>query len=195
MKESKNRTMKTKNGKLNNDRALAPSRVKTNRIADATRPSTPAISFRIQSILVPIDFSEASKRTLKYALTFAEKFGAKLTLLYVVAPVATSDFAYYPFMMEDEKITAAGYEELKKLHINEKIDPQFIEKTLVRKGVAYWEITEAAKSLKADLIVISTHGNTGLKHLMLGSTAERVVRHAECPVLVVRERENGCANL
>jgi nucleotide-binding universal stress UspA family protein len=52
--------------------------------------------------------------------------------------------------------------------------------------VAHGEITDAAKSLRADLIVIATHGYTGLKHVLLGSTTERVVRHAHCPVLVVR---------
>lgn len=181
--------MKTKNSEHNHRKTLSPSRVKTSHSSDATRSPAPAFSVRIQSILVPIDFSESSKRTLKYALTFAEQFGAKLTLLYVVASVAIPDFAYYPLLMENDKVTAAGYEELKKLCAIEKIDPRFIEKTLVRNGVAYCEITEAAKSLKVDLIVISTHGNTGLKHLMLGSTAERVVRHAGCPVLVVRECE------
>ena len=63
-----------------------------------------------------------------------------------------------------------------------------VEKTLVRNGVPYNEISRAAASLKVDLIVISTHGYTGLKHALLGSTTERVVRHAKCPVLVVRSR-------
>ena len=61
---------------------------------------------------------------------------------------------------------------------------------LVRAGQPYYEITTAAKELDVDLIVITTHGRTGLKHALLGSTAERVVRHAPCPVLTVREREH-----
>jgi nucleotide-binding universal stress UspA family protein len=60
---------------------------------------------------------------------------------------------------------------------------------VVRLGHPYQEITDAARELKVDLIVISTHGYTGLKHVLLGSTAERIVRHAPCPVLTVREKE------
>jgi nucleotide-binding universal stress UspA family protein len=71
------------------------------------------------------------------------------------------------------------------------IAPELLEKTLVRHGVAFDEITKAARELCVDMIVISTHGYTGLKHVVMGSTAERVVRYAGCPVLVVRERECG----
>ena len=180
--------MKTKNIKAANGRTLKPRRQNGRTATVASLPAK-ASSLHIQSILVPIDFSNASRKALQYALPFAQQFGAKVTLLYVVEPVATPDFAYYPLMMENDKIVAAGHKELDKLCVREAIDPRFIEKKLVRNGVAYREITEAAKNLKVDLIVISTHGNTGLKHLMLGSTTERVVRHAACPVLVVRERE------
>ena len=65
-----------------------------------------------------------------------------------------------------------------------------VEQTLVRHGVPYVEVTDAARTLKMDLIVITTHGYTGLKHVFLGSTAERIVRHAPCPVLTVREKEH-----
>jgi universal stress protein A len=58
------------------------------------------------------------------------------------------------------------------------------------KGVPYHEIVQAGQQFKADLIVLGTHGRTGLQHVFMGSTAERVVRHAACPVLVVREREH-----
>lgn len=60
----------------------------------------------------------------------------------------------------------------------------------VRMGAPWHEITTAAQECEADLIIIATHGHTGLKHPLLGSTAERVVRHAPCPVLVVRDREH-----
>ena len=71
----------------------------------------------------------------------------------------------------------------------EAINPKLMERTLVRHGVPFHEITEAARTLQTDLIIIATHGYTGLKHALLGSTAERVVRHAPCPVLSVREVE------
>jgi len=141
---------------------------------------------RMQTILVPVDLSEPSKRALRYAFALAQQFGAKLILLYAVEPVATPDFAYHPLMKEPDEIAAAAEENLKKLCVQEGIDSSWVEKVVVRSGVAHGEITEAAKSLKADLIVIATHGHTGLKHVLLGSTAERVVRHAGCPVLVVR---------
>ena len=145
---------------------------------------------KLKSLLVPIDFSEESRKALRYAVPFAHQFGAKLTLLYVVEAVAFPDFAYYPLAMEDDKAVKAAESELKVLCAKEKIDPALIEKTLVRVGKSYEEIVGAARGLKVDLIIIATHGYGGMKHLLLGSTAERVVRHAPCPVLVVREREH-----
>ena len=73
---------------------------------------------------------------------------------------------------------------------NQQMPVKLLADSLVRVGHPYQEITQAAQELKADLIVIATHGYTGLKHILLGSTAERVVRHASCPVLTVREREH-----
>jgi universal stress protein A len=84
---------------------------------------------------------------------------------------------------------AAANAQLKRLLERLGIDAGMIDKTLVRHGVPFNEISGTASTLKADLIVIATHGYTGLKHVFLGSTAERVVRHAPCPVLVVREDE------
>ena len=144
---------------------------------------------RIKSILVPIDFSTPSKKALAYAVPFAELFGAKLTLLHVVEPVATPDFANsFPLLMENDKVIAACKARLASLLRQKAIDSKLVEKMLVRQGRSFHEITDAAQTLKTDLIIIATHGYTGLKHALLGSTTERVVRHAPCPVLVVRER-------
>jgi len=74
---------------------------------------------------------------------------------------------------------------------NQLLPPGLAEKLVVRVGVPYHEIVEAAGELQADLIVITTHGHTGLKHVLLGSTAEWVVRHAPCPVLTVRRRDSS----
>ena len=79
--------------------------------------------------------------------------------------------------------------ELKAL-AKKTIEPQFLKEVIVRVGTAFEVITNLARDCEADLIVITTHGHTGLKHVFLGSTAERVVRHAPCPVLVVRKREH-----
>lgn len=141
----------------------------------------------IRSILVPTDFSAPARHALVHAVALAEQFGAKLTLLNVIEPIgATHDFAYNPLVLENEKVKAAALEHLKQLPDKEGIDPALIDKAVVRSGTPFTEICDAAKKLKSDLIVIATHGYTGLKHVFLGSTAERVVRHASCPVLVVR---------
>ena len=125
-------------------------------------------------------------------MPFAEQFGAKLTLLHVVEPVATPDFANsFPLMMENDKLMVECKAQLQLLVKQHAIDPKLVEKTLVRQGRSFHEIADAARTLKTDLIIMSTHGYTGLKHALLGSTAERVVRHAPCPVLVVRPREEN----
>ena len=140
---------------------------------------------RIQSILVPTDFSAPSLKALRSAEELAEQFGAKLILLNVIEPIGpTPDFAYNPMVLDNEAIVAGAQKNLKKFAAKEGLDgvPAY-----VRQGVPYHEISQAATELKADLICIATHGYTGLKHVFMGSTAERVVRHAPCPVLVVRQ--------
>jgi len=149
-----------------------------------------AARFKLDSILVPIDFSEPSEKALRYALPFAEQFGAKITLLHVVEPVAMPDFASFPLIMENDRVARAFRTKLDLLCKREAIKPRLIEKTLVRFGKPFQEICESARGLRIGLIVISTRGYTGLKQALLGSTAERVVRHAPCPVLVVREQEH-----
>ena len=145
----------------------------------------------IKSILVPLDFSAPSERALAYAVPLAAQFGAKLKLLHVVEPVATPDFAKsFPLAMENDQVMAAGKQQLDRLIRQQAIDPRLIEKTLIRYGRSFHEIADAARTLKVDLVVISTHGYTGFKHALLGSTTERVVRHAPCPVLVVREHQH-----
>ena len=143
----------------------------------------------IGHILVPTDFSEPSHNALRYARRFAEQFGAKITLLFVNEPVMYPDFAYYPLTMENDQVMKIASAKLATIGAKE-IGTEHVEKILVRNGNPFHEITEAARTLKVDLIIISTHGYTGLKHALLGSTAERVVRHAPCPVLTVRDKEH-----
>ncbi len=154
--------------------------------AGATCVAGPAARLVIKDILVPIDFSDASKRALASAVPLAEQFGAKLTLLYVAEPVAVPEFAA-SLILENDKVMRAAKAKLDRLCEQAGINPALVGRTLARTGAPYHEITEAERSLKSDLIVISTHGYTGLKHVVLGSTTERVVRHAPCPVFVVRE--------
>ena len=158
--------------------------------AKIARSGRKAISgpVRIKSILVPVDFSPASKRALEYAVGVASQFKATLTLLHVVEPVATPDFAAsFPLALEDESLMAAAKRQLEQTVKAARVPRGMVEKVLVRFGRSFHEIADAARTRKADLIIISTHGYTGLKHALLGSTTERVVRHAHCPVLVVRQ--------
>ena len=94
-------------------------------------------------------------------------------------------------MMENDKIVAETKKRLEHVPVKAGVKAELVEKILVRNGVPFREITDAARTLKVDLIVISTHGYSGLAHVFMGSTAERVVRHAECPVLVVRGRQEA----
>ena len=143
----------------------------------------------ISSILVPLDFSTESRKALAYAVPFARQFGATINVLHVVEPVATPDFATAcPLAMENEKVMRAAREQLDNILTLEEVDADLIGKRLVRYGRSFQEITGAARGVNADLIIISTHGYTGFKHALLGSTTERVVRHAPCPVLVVRAK-------
>jgi nucleotide-binding universal stress UspA family protein len=137
-------------------------------------------------ILVPTDFSSTSIAALKYAVLYARQFGASLDLLHVLEPPPfLSDLKDVPLAMTDQEAAKKVTAELAKLARRE-VGAAVPTTPLVRTGKAYVEITEAARELKADLIVIATHGYTGLKHTLLGSVAERVIRHAACPVLVVR---------
>jgi nucleotide-binding universal stress UspA family protein len=138
-------------------------------------------------ILVPLDFSKTSVEALQYAKDFAHKFGATVVLVHVVEkPPFMAGVETNPLVLSEKEIIERAKAELQLLASRE-LDEDITVETLVRKGKPFNEINEAAKVLKADLIIISTHGYTGLKHTFLGSTAERVIRHAPCGVLVVRK--------
>lgn len=144
---------------------------------------------QLQHILVPTDFSDMSSKALKYAQSFAEFFGSRITVLHVIEPtVYPAEFGYTPTILDtyDASVRDKVGEQLTSLtkRIQIKAD------TVVREGHPYNEIVAAAKDLDVSLIIIPTHGRTGLKHMLLGSTAERVVRHAPCPVLTIRDREH-----
>ena len=139
--------------------------------------------FSLKKILVPVDFSDCSKKALQYAIPFARQFGAELTLLSVVEP--------YPAVPEmaptDFQTVGDTRRELERMR--ETVPEAIRAKTLLRTGAPSTEIVDAAADLGTDLIIIATHGRKGLSRMMLGSTTEKVVRHARCPVLIVRETE------
>ena len=142
----------------------------------------------LEQILVPLDFSETSMKSLQYAVAFARQFGAKITLLHVVVPQTYPTEMPYPISNEQEIVASA--ERMIERIKDENIPSELSAVTVVRHGVLFDSILDVARETRADLIVITTHGYTGLKHMLMGSAAESVVRQAPCPVLVVRECEH-----
>jgi universal stress protein A len=152
------------------------------------------IRFRIKKILVPVDFSEPSEKAMHYAKEFAQQFDAALTLLHVVEPIIyPAELGYVPLAPEDlEKGRLDGLrkrlsEMAAGLGSSVKVD------SLLRLGRSWKEVVDLAKNDGYDMIILATHGYTGVKHALLGSVAEKVVRHAPCPVLVVRTEERDFA--
>jgi len=145
----------------------------------------------IKKILVPVDFSSLSKKAFKYALRLAQQFKAELTVLHVLEPIVPATFEGLqvppPFPEEDSSGAAKS---LSTLADSARTAGVPKARSFCRRGLASHEIVDAAKDLDVDLIVIATHGYIGWKHFCIGSTAERVVRAALCPVLVVREKEH-----
>jgi len=140
----------------------------------------------VRNVLVPVDFSENAQAAVQYAGDLARNFGAKLHLLHVVEPASfLNDLRNVPIAIDDDEVATRAESELRVV-LAKALQERLEAKALVKRGKAYQEIAKVAKQIKADLIVISTHGYTGLKHTIMGSTAERVVRHAPCPVLVLR---------
>jgi nucleotide-binding universal stress UspA family protein len=145
------------------------------------------MAIKIERILVPLDFSEHAAPVLEWAAHLAEEHGSRLILLHAYhLPVEFQQLegAYLPpdfwanVKSEAEQSLARYVEELAGRGL--QID------TVVCEGYAATAIVEAAASRSVDLIVIGTHGLSGLKHLLLGSIAERVVQKAPCPVLTVK---------
>ena len=145
-----------------------------------------------QRFLVPVDFSECANQALMYAIGLAGRLDARFTLLHVIQSPSwggvdmdvTAPYAYSQFIQHLEaevahsmqacldRVTAGGLE----------------GEAVVVHGVPFQEILETARRQQIDLIVMGTQGRTGLQHVLLGSVAEKVVRLAPCPVLVVHQR-------
>jgi nucleotide-binding universal stress UspA family protein len=141
-------------------------------------------------ILVPLDFSDSSFRALDYAIPLARRSGGKLVLLHVIqVPV-----------MPTPAVSVGGIGEVKEAHKalrqHAKVQLETLTKQtgaaglvthkLVTIGVAWDEIVKAAKRLECDLVVMSTHGHSGIRRMLAAHNAERVVNLANCPVLCVR---------
>jgi len=143
---------------------------------------------QLKTILFPTDFSQGARAAMDHAISLAQDYESKLILLYVIQDISIAEW-YIPsslsvtYLIEDMQKSA--WKEMDKWgeEVSDKV--KSVEKMVVR-GVPFVEIIKTAKGKNADLIVIGTHGRTGIDHMLFGSTAEKVVRKAACPVLTVR---------
>lgn len=142
----------------------------------------------LTKILTAIDFSENSECAFDYALTLATRFNAELTIIHVInEPVDLRGF-YVPHISFEqlEKEIEESAVKMMDAFCSSKLGTFSNYKTAIVTGIPCDEITSAAAKMDASLIVLGTHGRTGLDRILFGSTAERVVRSAACPVLTVR---------
>ncbi len=142
----------------------------------AAASSRAASPFRLKKILVPTDFSDCAKKALQYAIPLAKEQEAAITLLFVVPTnYAVGEYGGVDYASLETEMRVNGEKHLATRVVDEVRGEVSVD-TLLRSGAPDVEIIAVAKSLPADLIVISTHGRTGLKHVFLGSVAEQVVR-------------------
>jgi nucleotide-binding universal stress UspA family protein len=146
--------------------------------------------FKIKNILLPTDLSSTSLSAADYAVELASQYNAKIHLLHVLEktpPILT----IRSLDLSQEKILKSFEEEGKKSLENavKKIQKNRISEVniepVLKKGIDYEEIVKYSKEHKIDVIVIATHGRTGILRTLLGSVAEKVIRYAKCPVLVI----------
>ena len=164
--------------------------------AAVTKDQSPKSGFmQIRSILLPTDFSECGNYALSYAASLARTFGASIICVHVIEPMVPT--VGYSGMTEplpiadiSDQLEYSAERELPKIAECEQCAGLEIEELIVH-GEAASEIVRVAKDRKVDLIVVSSHGRTGLGRMLFGSTAEAVVRHASCPVLVVKPSEEA----
>ena len=149
--------------------------------------------FSIKNILLPTDFSNLSLSAARYAIDIAKQYGAKIHLLNVLEKTPPI-LAIRSLDLSEEKIIKTIEEDATNSltraleTINKDKAVEIIP--VIKKGIDFEIIIDYAESNKIDLIVIATHGRTGILHTLLGSVAEKVIRYAKCPVLVITPSEN-----
>jgi nucleotide-binding universal stress UspA family protein len=147
----------------------------------------------LHRILVPTDFGKSSHNALKYGLAFARKFGAEVWLLHVVQDLSLfipeAVMAAPPPVPPVDQFVAAARTALERVVAGLNVEGVTVHAE-VGVGPPFDEIVRMASEKAVDLIVMGTHGHTGLAHVLLGSVAEKVVRRAPCPVLTVRHPEH-----
>jgi len=144
-----------------------------------------------KTILLTTDFSETSKKAFAPALLLAEKFGSRIVVVYVEEDKLPPLVVEYTAVGLDEIMRDQEQRAAKRLeeYVAEHLPPDRVLETRVASGTPHVEIVRLATELKVDLIVMATHGRGFISHAILGSTTERVLRNAPCPVFAVRDPE------
>ncbi len=145
---------------------------------------------KLKKILVPTDFSDFSRPAIDYGCAMAARFEAELHLLHIVPdpalllPEATA-FSVESMQTQCDELVKIATAQLEKLPVDGWENGRAIQRE-VRVGTIFMEIIDYARTADIDLIVIGTHGRSGLMHVLMGSVAERIVRKSPCPVLTVK---------
>jgi universal stress protein A len=148
--------------------------------------------FKIKNILLPTDFSRLSISVSDYAVDLAEQNSAKLHILHVlekkppILTIRSLDLSEEKIIKTIEQDAKSNLDKIvEKVKKNKNIEIE----AAIRKGIDYEEIIKYAEKLKIDLIVIATHGRTGILHTLLGSVAEKVIRYSKTPVFVCKPKK------
>jgi nucleotide-binding universal stress UspA family protein len=151
---------------------------------------------QLKTILLPTDGSECSAKAANYAFSFAKQYGARIVALHVVDQRwEEQSRAVLTEMGQDltQKVRA-GYEEEARRIVREvaaaAVQAGIPAEARIASGIPYEEIVRVGQEVAADVIIMGTHGRTGMSHLFLGSVTEKVIRRAPCPVLTVRPQEH-----
>lgn len=141
------------------------------------------MSLSVNRILAAADFSETSDKAFDYALSLAKVFEAEVVALHILQePILYQPTTAQSYRDEFERKMQDQLDEMLKRHTCEGVNVT----TAMRQGAPFVEIIQFAEAEKCDMIVLGTHGHGPLQHMLMGSVAEKVVRKAKCPVLVVR---------
>jgi nucleotide-binding universal stress UspA family protein len=148
--------------------------------------------FNLKNIIVPTDFSKLSASAFGYAKDLAETMDATIHLIYVLEKTPPFLTSRSTEVTEEEMMKSAEEKsrfQLKEIAEEVRDDSSIKIIEVLRKGIDYEEIIKYSKEVNSDMIVIATHGRTGVFHTLLGSVAEKVIRYSKCPVLVISPQE------
>ncbi len=165
------------------------SRTSNCKNSQSTQTAIREMKLPLRSILVPIDFPDCSKKALNCAIALAKQSGGKISLIHVVKPTYPVDNILAAIPQSDETTSIPYARSRLSAFASNAIEKSLLGQLVIRAGEPFHEICETARDLESDLIVIATHGYTGLKRFFLGSTAEKVAYHAPCSVILIRTKD------